>query len=119
MKTIFVVDDSDINLIMAKQVLKGSYRVFTAASAEKLFHLAEKVQPDLVLLDVEMPVMNGYETIKKMKADEGLKNVPVIFLSGDTDADSEKQGLALGAAGYLPKPFSPELLLKKIGEEVA
>jgi putative two-component system response regulator len=108
---IFVVDDNDTNLTMAKLALKEDYRVLTMSSAERMFQVAEKVKPDLILLDVEMPDMNGYEAIGALK--EGpLANVPVVFLTGNSDPASQTRGLELGAAGYIVKPFSRPALLE-------
>jgi putative two-component system response regulator len=91
----------------------GIYEVFTAPSGEKLFSLLEKVAPSLILLDIEMPGMDGYEVIKKLKAEEKTANIPVIFLTARHDPESEMMGLDLGAVDYIMKPFSKELLLKR------
>jgi putative two-component system response regulator len=114
MKTIFVVDDNDTNLAMAKRALGETYRIFLAASAEKMFHLMEKIIPDLVLLDVEMPEMNGYQALEKLKADPKFKDIPVIFLTATSDPEAEVHGFELGAVDYITKPFSPPVLLKHI-----
>ena len=113
-KKIIFVDDQVSNLMIGRNVLSAVYDVFTVPSAEKMFMLIEKVFPDLVLLDVEMPDMNGYETIKKLKSDPLLSGIPVIFLTAKTDAGSELEGLSLGAIDYISKPFSPPLLLKRL-----
>jgi putative two-component system response regulator len=117
-KTIFVVDDSDTNLTRAKQALDGTYRVFTLPSTAKMFSLFEKVVPDIILLDIEMPEMNGYEAIKKIKADPSLADIPVIFLTGKVDEDSELEGFDLGAVDYISKPFSAPRLLKRVASQL-
>jgi len=111
---IILVDDNPTNLLAGINVLSEKYSVSTAPSAEKLFSLLENDKPDLILLDVDMPEMNGYETIKLLKAREETKNIPVIFLTGKTESDDELEGLSLGAIDYITKPFQPALLLKRI-----
>jgi len=113
-KKIIFVDDQISNLMIGRNVLSSEYDVFTVPSAEKMFKLLEKVEPDLILLDVEMPDMDGYETIKKLKSAPETSQIPVIFLTARNDAGSELEGLSLGAIDYISKPFSPPLLLKRI-----
>jgi class 3 adenylate cyclase/ActR/RegA family two-component response regulator len=111
---IILVDDNPANLRAGKNVLSGRYNVFTVPSAKKMFDILEKNIPALILLDIDMPVMNGYEAIKILKAKEETCNIPVIFLTGKTDTDNELEGLSLGAIDYITKPFVPPLLLKRI-----
>ena len=113
-KKIVIVDDDRTNLTIARNALMDSYDVFTIPSGEKLFSILEKVTPDLILLDIEMPVMNGYEIIKILKNSERTMNIPVIFLSGKEAPESEKKALSLGAVDFILKPFSRENLLKSI-----
>ena len=113
-KKIIIVDDNKTNLTAARNTLIGTYDAFTVPSGEKLFSLLERLTPDLILLDVEMPEMNGYEVIKKLKASKRTAAIPVIFLSAKIDPESEIEGLRLGAVDYVFKPFSRELLLKRI-----
>ncbi len=114
LKKIFLVDDNATNLTIGKNALIGKYNVFTIPSGEKLLKMLEKTIPDLILLDVEMPEMNGYDVIKILKSNHETENIPVIFLTAKTDAASELEGLSLGAIDYITKPFSPPLLLKRI-----
>jgi len=114
LKTIFVVDDSDTNLSMAEAVLEDQYRVMTMPSASKMFDLLEKVIPDLVLLDIEMPVMDGFETLKKLKSDGRWTDIPTIFLTGRNDSEVEARGFELGAVDFITKPFSAPVLLNRI-----
>jgi class 3 adenylate cyclase len=109
-----LVDDSPANLRTGKNVLSGRYNVFTVPSAERMFDILKKNIPALILLDIDMPGMNGYEAIKILKAREETRNIPVIFLTGKTDTDDELEGLTLGAIDYITKPFIPPLLLKRI-----
>jgi class 3 adenylate cyclase/CheY-like chemotaxis protein len=111
---IILVDDNPSNLRAGKNVLSKAYEVYTAPSAAKLFELLSDVKPAMILQDIEMPVMNGYETIKILKAEEKTRNIPVIFLTGKTDTENELEGLDLGAVDYITKPFQPALLLKRI-----
>jgi putative two-component system response regulator len=114
MKVIFVVDDSAVNLTKAKQALKDGYRVFTLLSAEKMFDLLEKVMPDLILLDIEMPDMDGFAAMQKLKENKNTVNVPVIFLTAFNDETREVRGLELGAVDFVAKPFSTPVLLNRI-----
>ncbi|MCL2184658.1 MAG: response regulator [Treponema sp.] len=114
MKTIFVVDDSDTNLSMAEAVLEDYYRVMTMPSAAKMFTLLDKITPDLILLDIEMPEMDGFETLEKLKKESALQDIPVMFLTGRNDAVVEARGLEIGAVDFITKPFSAPVLLNRI-----
>jgi len=111
---IIVVDDIATNLTIAKSALSEKYDVFTAPSGEKLFLLMKRIMPDLILLDVEMPDMDGYDVIRVLKDSEKTVHIPVIFLTGKIDPEHEIKGLNLGAVDYITKPFSRELLIKRI-----
>ena len=114
LKTIFVVDDSDVNLSMAKDALKGQYRVMTLPSASKMFALIEKVMPDLILLDIEMPEMDGFETLGLLKISSKYSDIPVVFLTSSTDAEVEVRGFQLGVIDFITKPFSAPVLINRI-----
>ena len=114
MRTIFVVDDNDTNLMMAKTALDDTYRTFTMPSAARMFKLAEKIMPDLILLDIDMPEMDGFQAIQVLKSDSRLKSVPVLFLTAANDAAVEKRGRELGALDFIIKPFSPPTLIERI-----
>ena len=113
-KIIFTVDDNDSNLTAINQILKPYYTVYPIQSAAKMLSLLEHIKPDLILLDVEMPEMNGLETIKVLKEKDETKEIPVIFLSAITDASSEAEGMELGALDYLHKPIVSTLLLRRV-----
>ena len=113
-KRIILVEDNQVNLIMGKNILKPFYEVFPASSAAKLFEILDHMLPDLILLDIEMPEVNGFEAIGRLKGDARFRNIPVIFLTARSDEDSELEGLNLGAVDYVTKPFSAPLLLKRI-----
>jgi putative two-component system response regulator len=114
MKTIFAVDDSDTNLSIVKKALEKSYRVLTMPSAAKMFTLLEKITPDLILLDVEMPDMNGFEALLCLKSNPSQRDIPVIFLTGYTDDEIEAQGFEMGVVDFITKPFSTPVLLNRI-----
>jgi len=112
--TIFIVDDDSTNLTIASDALSDSYNIFTFNSGELLLKKLEKHIPNLILLDVDMPEMSGYEVIKHLKRKIETSQIPVIFLTAKNDCESELEGLSLGAIDYIIKPFSPPLLLKRI-----
>ena len=113
-KKIILVDDNDANLTACKKILKPYYSVYPVPSAEKMFDLLEHVTPDLILLDVEMPDINGYDAARTLKNTEAFKKIPIIFLSARNDAISEMEGLNLGALDYIHKPFVSALLLRRL-----
>ena len=115
---IILVDDAKANLTMGRNLLKTFYEIYPAPSARRLFEILENVIPDLILLDIEMPEMDGYEAIKKLKADPRFADIPVIFLTSKDDDDSEMEGFDLGAVDYVTKPFSGPLLLKRIANQL-
>ena len=118
-RRIILVDDNLSNLDQGRSILKTFYEVFPAPSASKMFEILENALPDLILLDIEMPEMNGYEVVKKLKSNDRYSNIPVIFLTSKNDVSSERQGFELGAADYVSKPFSPPILLKRIENQLA
>ena len=113
-QTIMLVDDNQANLNIGKNILKPYYEVYALPSAERLFKFLESVTPDLILLDIVMPGMNGFDVIRLLKADVRHADIPVIFLTSRADALDELEGLELGAADYVTKPFSAPILLKRI-----
>jgi putative two-component system response regulator len=112
MKTIFVVDDNDINLTIAKEALKDQYRVMTLPSAAKMFALIEKITPDLILLDIEMPEMDGFEALSILKVDH--PEIPVIYLTSMNNSAVEVRGFELGVIDFITKPFSAPVLINRI-----
>jgi len=113
-KKVVLVDDDITNLSIGKNVLVDLYELYTVPSGKALFKLLEHVRPDIILLDVAMPELNGYEVIKVLKADAGTADIPVIFLTSRNSSTDELEGLSLGAVDYITKPFSPALLLKRV-----
>ena len=119
MKIIFIVDDNDTNLMAAKTALDGTYKAYALPSAAAMFKLAEKIKPDLILLDINMPDMDGFQTIEILKSDEKLKSIPVIFLTARDDPATEVRGFELGASDFMVKPFSAPILIKSIETHTA
>jgi len=117
MRTIFIVDDADTNLAMAKHALEGKYRVLTMPSAIKMFSLLEKITPDLILLDIEMPEMDGFAALNKLMQNKRF-SIPVIFLTAQTDAAVEARGFEIGAVDFIHKPFSASVLLNRIASHL-
>jgi len=113
--TILVVDDTPDNLSLMSGLLKDSYRVKVANSGEKaLKQVQGDAKPDLILLDIMMPGLSGYDVIAQLKADPGARNIPVIFLTAMSAAEDEKKGLEMGAADYITKPISPPIVLARV-----
>lgn len=118
-KTIMVVDDTPSNLQYAMQVLSDTYKVVPVKSGEAALSALKKVTPDLILLDIEMPDMDGFETIRKIRESDDLcVNTPVIFLTSHSDKESEIRGFAEGAGDFIMKPFVPEIMLARIASQI-
>jgi len=113
--TILVVDDAPANLSLAAQLLSERYQVKVATSGEKALQIAGgDPPPDLILLDIEMPGMDGYEVCRRLKARASTQDIPVLFLTSRTKTADEKRGLDLGAVDYLTKPISPPIVLARV-----
>jgi len=111
---IMLIDDDEMCLDMGMEILKNKYTVYPIPSGEQALQILKKVTPDLILLDIEMPVMNGYEVIKKLKQENETKDIPVIFLTSHNEPGNELDALSMGAMDYVTKPFSPLLLVQRI-----
>ncbi len=118
---ILVVDDDRMNLLRTKKILENSYDVSLVESGRDALNLLKTKKVDLILLDIEMPGMNGIETFEHIRF-EHIKNdsadVPVIFLTASGDEDNVLSAIKLGAVNYLKKPFYPQELLKRIAKEL-
>ena len=112
--TILVVDDSPDNLAFMSQALSGDYRLKVANSGKVALGIIDRFSIDLILLDVMMPEMDGYEVIQKLKASEQHADIPVLFLTAKRTAEDEKRGFELGAADYINKPVSPLILAARV-----
>jgi len=117
-KTIFVVDDSLTNLSLAEEALENKYRVITLSSAEKMYEALKKLTPDLILLDIAMPDISGFDAMKELKGNKNHAGIPVIFLTALTDSFNEALGIELGAVDFITKPFSEPVLLNRIKNHI-
>jgi adenylate cyclase len=113
--TILAVDDTPTNLSLLAELLRDRYRIKVATQGTKALELAVASPPDLILLDVMMPGLNGYEVLERIRADVRLRHIPVIMISAVDEIDSVIRCIELGAEDYLPKPFNPTLLRARIG----
>ena len=114
-KKILVVDDEpDILRIVTFRLEKTGYEVITAINGQEALDLIEKDKPDLILLDLRLPIIDGYEVCRHLKGDKELKKIPVILLTASAVRDVEKKAKELNAEAYITKPFEPTELLKKI-----
>jgi len=113
-KKVIIVDDNASHLSIVRNILKSLYEVYPAPSVIKLFTIMGNFIPDLVLLDIDMPGMNGFEALKAMKDNPRYKDIPVVFLTAKDDDVSTEEGLNLGATDYITKPFSSPLLLRRV-----
>jgi sigma-B regulation protein RsbU (phosphoserine phosphatase) len=114
-KLVLVVDDAPANLQVVRSILKDDFKIRVATSGAKALDLVKtKPQPDLILLDVEMPEMDGYEVCQILKATPEFRDIPVIFLTGKTEADDETKGFEVGAVDYIHKPFSPAVVKARV-----
>lgn len=117
--TILAVDDTPENLDVVKGILSSEYIVKAATSGPMALKIAEKQTPDLILLDIMMPDMDGYEVCRLLKENEQTKNVPVIFLTAMDQTTDEARGFELGAADYMTKPVNPPILKARVGTHLA
>ncbi|MGL5069792.1 MAG: response regulator [Aeromonas salmonicida] len=113
--TILIVDDSPENLMVLTDLLSPTYRVLAAQSGEKCLRIATgKTLPDLILLDVMMPGMDGYEVLKQLRTSPETSRIPVVLLTALADSQSEEYGLSLGAADYITKPIKPAIVQARV-----
>jgi diguanylate cyclase (GGDEF)-like protein/PAS domain S-box-containing protein len=111
---ILIADDSEMILDSLASLLQHGYRIVTASSGEACLKAASAAPPDLILLDVMMPEMDGYEVLRRLRADDATRDVPVIFVTALGEADNVATGLRLGASDYIPKPIQPEIVLARV-----
>jgi phosphoserine phosphatase RsbU/P len=114
-KVVLVVDDAPENIQVVNSILKDNYKIRVATNGAKALELAAGTPaPDLILLDVMMPKMDGYEVCTRLKAAAETRDIPVIFLTGQTDVEDETKGFAVGAVDYIHKPFSPAVVKARV-----
>lgn len=117
-KLIMVVDDTASNLKYAQEVLEEKYKVIPVKSGEAAINALAKFTPDMILLDIEMPEMDGFETIERIKSIKGMEQIPVIFLTSHADEDNEIRGFNAGAVDFIMKPFIPKIMLARIESQL-
>lgn len=115
---IVIVDDNPVNLDLAESTLSGTYHLTKLDSGEKLLHFLTKTVPDMILLDIKMPGMDGYETLKAVRQDYRWQDIPVIFLTGQSDVQSEREGFRLGAKDFITKPFDKVVMMSRIQSQL-
>jgi putative two-component system response regulator len=114
---VLVVDDVEMNVMILEEILKDSYEIITAGNGKQALEVLHKTEvlPKIILLDIFMPEMNGYEMLEILKADNSLKRIPVIFI---TTSDSESEALAAGAVDFISKPFLPEIVKLRVKNQI-
>ncbi|HKD05160.1 MAG TPA: SpoIIE family protein phosphatase [Bryobacteraceae bacterium] len=119
-KLILVVDDTPLNISVITGALKDTYRTKVATNGAKALAIAAAIEkPDLILLDVVMPEMDGYEVCRRLKTDPATREIPVIFLTAQTEAEDETRGFEVGAVDYVHKPFSPAVVKARVQTHLA
>jgi DNA-binding response OmpR family regulator len=113
-KKVFIVDDEVVNLKIAKNALSDHYDVFPLDSGKAMLNMLASVQPDLILLDIMMPEMDGLEALKHLKANKQTANIPVIFLTSKGDIGTVLEGISGGIRDYIIKPFDPTQLRERM-----
>lgn len=116
--SILIVDDEKSNLVILAEILKAKYKVVLAKSGRQAIERAIKQPPDLILLDIVMPEMNGYQVLYELKNNDILRDIPVIFISALRDYADEEKGLVLGAVDYISKPFSHPIVLARVNNHI-
>jgi len=117
-KKILVIDDEKMNIIALAHFLKPEYDIIVSTESASALKIAEKQLPDIILLDIIMPDMDGFEVITQLKNSEKLKEIPVIFITGLNNEANEEKGIALGAADYITKPFNKTLVKTRIETQI-
>ena len=115
MKSILIIDDNKVNLATARMVLRDEYKIIPVTSGVQALIYLEKNDCDIILLDINMPERDGFETLKKIRAMQHCQNIPVIFLTADSDAETETRCFHEGAIDFIVKPFVPEVMRSRIG----
>jgi len=115
---ILVVDDDTSNLMELTHILRADYKVYAVKDGTSALKNANDYLPDVILLDVVMPDLSGFEVITELKKAEKTKDIPVIFITGMKDNVSEIEGLKIGAVDYIRKPFDSEIILFKIEQQL-
>ena len=115
MKTILIVDDNKLNLASARKVLSDEYKVVPVMKGQQALTYLENGECDIILLDINMPEMDGFEVLERIQGMERCRNTPVVFLTADSDPETETRCFRAGALDFIAKPFVPEVMLSRIG----
>ena len=117
-RSLLIVDDEKINILTFKHILGDEYTIFSAKNGQEAIEVAKKHLPDLILMDILMPDMNGYEVLALIKSIKEISEIPVIFITGLTNVEDEERGLNLGAVDYITKPFSPSIVKLRVRNQI-
>ena len=115
---ILIVDDEDTNIMVLTYILEPVYEVISAKNGKGAINAAHMYLPDVILLDIIMPDMDGYEVISELKNAEETKDIPVIFVTGMRDVPAQEKGFKLGASDYIIKPFSTNVVESKVKNQI-
>jgi PleD family two-component response regulator len=116
--SLLIVDDEKLNIVALTRILSPEYAVYAAKSGRDAIEIAIEHVPDIILLDILMPEMDGYETLVALKGADRTRAIPVIIVTGLDDDEAEEKGLALGAADYISKPFSPAVVKLRVQNQI-
>jgi len=116
--SILIVEDTELNIKILTEILSEDYTLFIARNGQEGVDLAKSMLPDLVLLDIVMPVKDGYKVIEELKNTWETKEIPIIFLSALNNVDDERKGLLLGADDYINKPFDPLIVKLRVDIQI-
>ena len=116
--SILIVDDEKANLLFLNDILGSNYDLFMARTGLEAIEMANEDKPDLILLDIILPGMDGYEVLTILKESEETREIPVIFISGLSSSDDEMKGLSLGASDYISKPFSTAIVKFRVQNQL-
>jgi len=116
--SVLIVDDENMDILSLSHILSPEYTIYAAKDGEKAIMAADKYMPDVILLDIIMPGMDGYTVLATLKKSDKTRDIPVIFISGLSNTADEEKGLSLGAADYIGKPFSPTIVKLRVHNQV-
>jgi len=116
--SILIIDDEKLNLTFLNGILNADYSIYIARGGQEALKKARELLPDLILLDIVMPDMDGYKVLAELKSSESTKDIPVIFITGLNRSADEEKGLALNAADYITKPFSSTIVKLRVGNQI-
>jgi PleD family two-component response regulator len=116
--SVLIVDDENTNIIVLTGILKNDYTIYAATNGQDAIEAAKEFLPDVILLDIIMKDMDGYEVFSRLKHDEKTREIPVIFTTGLASVEDEEKGLNMGAADYITKPFHPPIVKLRICQQL-